>query len=158
MTSNFELDLVKKKITQLGFFFKDIKKHAKNWEDFFGANKFSYIPAHTIKYFYRGNYNDVTVIQGFSRFFKTQLEFVQYIKGESYHKEFLEKGREGLHHISIFVEDIENYIEKFKELGIEQISGGQRGRQIYAHFDTEETLRVILELQETKKKGKKTKI
>ena len=155
MTDNFELDLTSKNITQLGFFFKDVKKHAEKWEDLFGVDKFSYIPAHTIKYFYRGNYNDVTVIQAFSRCFNTQLEFVQHIEGESYHKEFLDKGREGLHHISIFVEDIESYIEKFKSIGIEQISGGQRGRQMYAHFDTEKTLGVILELQETKKKVRK---
>ncbi len=152
MTEESKIDFKDFKITQLGFFFKDIEKHAKMWEDIMGAPKFSFIPAHTTKYFYRGKESDVTVIQAFSRYFDTQLEFVQHIEGESYHKEFLDKGREGLHHISVFVDDIEKYIAKFKEMGIEQISGGQRGRQVYAHFDTEETLGVILELQETKKK------
>ena len=93
--------------------------------------------------------------QGFSRCFNLQLEFVQHIEGESYHQEFLKKGKEGLHHISIFVEDLESYKELFKSKGIEQISGGQRGRQVFAHFDTEDSLGILLELQETKKRERK---
>ena len=40
-------------------------------------------------------------------------------------------------------------------MGIEQISGGQRGRQAFAHFDTEDSLGILLELQETKKRERK---
>ena len=155
MPEEFKLDFQNFKINQLGFLFKDIKKQAKIWEDLYGVPKFSFIPPHTIKYFYRGKETDVTVTQGFSRSFNLQLEFVQHIEGESYHQEFLEKGKEGLHHISMFVEDLESYIEHFKKKGIEQISGGQRGRQAFAHFDTEDSLGVLLELQETKKRKRK---
>jgi hypothetical protein len=143
------------KITQLGFIFKDIKKQAKIWEELFDIPKFSFLPPHITKYYYKGKMNEVKVSLAFNRCFDTQLEFVQHIEGESYHTEFLEKGREGLHHISVFVEDIESYIEKFKKMGIDQISGGQRGRQVFAHFDTEDTLGFIIELQETKKKIRK---
>lgn len=155
MIKEFKPDFKNFKISQLGFLFKDIQKQAKIWEDLFSVPKFSFIPPHTIKYFYRGKETDVTVTQGFCRCFDLQLEFVQHIEGESYHQEFLEKGKEGLHHISVFVENLEAYIEHFKNMGIEQISGGQRGRQAFAHFDTEESLGVLLELQETKKRKRK---
>jgi len=155
MTKESKIDLVHSKITQIGFIFKDIKKHAKLWEELFGVPKFSVLPPHTIKYFYKEKENDVTVTQAFSRGFNTQLEFVQHIKGESYHQDFLKQGREGLHHISIFVKNIEDSIEKLKAAGIKQLSGGQRGRQAFAHFDTEDTLGVILEIQETKKRKRK---
>ncbi|GAH96625.1 unnamed protein product, partial [marine sediment metagenome] len=39
---------------------------------------------------------------------------IQLIEGESIYKEFLDQGREGLHHISLFVEDIDSYIEYFE--------------------------------------------
>jgi len=152
MKEELKPDFKNLKIAQLGFIFKDIKKQAKIWEELFNVPKFSFIPPHTIEYFYRGKKTDVTVSQGFSRCFNLQLEFVQHIEGESYHQEFLEKGKEGLHHISILVENLESYIKQFKKMGIEQISGGQRGKQVFAHFDTEDSLGILLELQETKKR------
>ena len=155
MSEEFKIDFKDFKIAQLGFIFKDIKKHAKIWEEVFDIQEFSFLPPKTTKYYYKGKMNDVKVAIALSRCFNTQLEFVQHFEGESYHKEFLEKGREGLHHIAVFVEDIESYKKKFKEMGIEQISGGQRGRQVYAHFDTTDTLGFILELMEFKKKSRK---
>ena len=80
---------------------------------------------------------------------------IQLIEGESVFKEFIDQGREGLHHISLFIEDIDSYIEYFEKRGIEMIYSGSIGKRVYAFFDTEETLGMLLEVQETRKSRKK---
>ena len=82
---------------------------------------------------------------------------IQHISGECIYKEFLDQGREGLHHISLFIENIEAYIEYFEKQGLEMIYSGSLGKQVYAYFDTEDTLGMLLEIQETRKRRKKTK-
>ncbi|MHA1275396.1 MAG: VOC family protein, partial [Promethearchaeota archaeon] len=91
-----------------------------------------------------------------SRQFNIQIELIQLIEGESVFKEFLDQGREGLHHVSLFIEDIDSYIEYFEKRGIEKIYSGSIGRQTFAYFDTEEILGMFLEVQETRKRRKKT--
>ena len=103
MVEEFKIDFKNFKIDQLGFIFKDIKKHTKIWEELFNIPKFAFFPPHTTEYLYKGKKTDVTVTQAFSRCFDLQLQFIQHIEGESHHKEFLEKGREGLHHIGLYV-------------------------------------------------------
>ena len=82
---------------------------------------------------------------------------IQHLSGDCIYKEFLDQGREGLHHISLFIENIEAYIEYFEKQGYEMIYYGEIGKRVYAYFDTEETLGMILEVQETKKRRKKTR-
>ena len=81
---------------------------------------------------------------------------IQHIEGESIYKEFLDQGREGHHHISLFIEDIDSYIEYFEKRGIEMIYSGSIGKQFWAYFDTEDSLGMLLEVQETRKRKKKT--
>jgi hypothetical protein len=81
---------------------------------------------------------------------------IQHISGECIYKEFLDQGREGFHHISLYIENIEEYIKYFENQGLEMIYYGSIGKQVYAYFDTEETLGMLLEIQETRMRRKKT--
>jgi len=47
-----------------------------------------------------------------------QLELIEYQKGETIHKEFLEEKGEGLHHILFKVRDINATLDKFVQRGI----------------------------------------
>ncbi len=73
----------------------------------------------------------------------------------TYDIEFLEKGREGLQHVSCMVNGLDSYIEALKQKGIDVIQSDIIGKQYWAYFDTENTLGIMLELQETLKRKKK---
>jgi len=151
-----EIDFKNLKVDQLGFVYKDIEKQAKIFEELFNMPKFAILPETTQVVKYRGKNSKVSIKVAISRQFNIQIELIQLIEGESIYKEFLDQGREGLHHISLFIEDIDSYIEYFEKRGIEKIYSGAIGRQTYAYFDTEEILGMFLEVQETRKRKKKT--
>ncbi|MFH1491407.1 MAG: VOC family protein [Pseudomonadota bacterium] len=50
-----------------------------------------------------------------------QLELIEYRKGETIQKDFLDEKGEGLHHILFRVKNLEKTLEKFKEKGIEPL-------------------------------------
>ncbi len=153
----FKINLGNLKVEQLGFVYKDIEKQAKILETFFNIPKFAILPETTEIVKYRGKEVEVHIKLAISRQFKAQIELIQHISGECIYKEFLDQGREGLHHISLFIENIEAYIEYFEKQGLEMIYSGSLGKQVYAYFDTEDTLGMLLEIQETRKRRKKTK-
>jgi len=153
----FKINFGNLKVAQLGFVYKDIEKQAKIFETLFNVPKFAIIPETTEIVKYRGKEVEVHIKLAISRQFKAQIELIQHISGECIYKEFLDQGREGLHHISLFIENIEAYIEYFEKQGLEMIYSGSLGKQVYAYFDTEDTLGMLLEIQETRKRRKKTK-
>lgn len=153
----FKIDLGKLKVDQLGFVYKDIEKQAKIFETLFNVPKFAIIPETTEIVTYRGKDEEVNTKIAISRQFNTQIELIQHISGDCIYKEFVEQGREGFHHISFFIENIEAYIEHFENQGLEMIYYGTIGKQVYAYFDAEETLGMLLEIQETRKRKRKTK-
>jgi len=151
-----EIDLNSLKVEQLGFVYKDVEKQAKIFEETFNMPKFAILPETTQVVKYRGKDSKVNTKIAISRQFNIQIELIQLIEGESVFKEFLDQGKEGIHHISLFIEDIDSYIEYFESRGIEMVYSGSIGKRVYAYFDTVDTLGMFLEVKETRKRKKKT--
>jgi len=84
-----------------------------------------------------------------SRFLNSYgIELIQLIAGEdNLYREFLNKGREGLHHVDVLVNSIDEYIEFFDQKGFKVI---QKGKSIlrWAYLDTEPLLGFMIELVE----------
>ncbi len=150
----FKINFGNLKVAQLGFVYKDIEKQAKIFETLFNVPKFAVLPETTDIVKYRGKDGEVNTKIAISRQFGSQIELIQHISGDCIYKEFLDQGREGFHHISLFIENIEAYIEYFEKQGYEMIYYGEIDRRVYAYFDTEETLGMFLEVQETRKRRK----
>lgn len=149
------IDLSNLKIDQLGFVFKDIEKQAKIMESIYGIPKFTVLELKDLPIEYRGKKSMISTKLALSRLFNLQIELIEVIDGECIHKEFLDAGREGLQHISFFVEDLQYYIDEFQKSGFEIVHYGQIGKQRFAYFNTEETFGLILEFQETIKRKRK---
>jgi len=154
MGENIELDLKNMKIDQLGYVYKDIEKQAKIMEETFGIPPFAILEG-TNTIIYRGKELEYSARIGISRWLGTQIELIQPLKGQSSHTEFLDKGREGLQHISLFVDDIDPYVEDFKKKGFEISQSGQIGKQKFVYFDTEEAFGLSIEFQMTEKRRRK---
>ena len=156
MSNEEILNLGNVKIDQLGFVFKDIEKKAKIMEELYGMPKFAILPPRDITGEYRGKESNYRMKVAVSTCFGVQMELIQWIEGNTIHKEFIDSGREGLHHISIYVDDLAAFIKRMEEKGINKSQEGYVGKKIhYAYFDTEETLGFILEVQEVVKRQRK---
>jgi methylmalonyl-CoA/ethylmalonyl-CoA epimerase len=77
-----------------------------------------------------------------------QLELIQPLEGETIYDEFLETHGEGIHHLGVEIDHIEERIAAMKQLGIEVLQSGKRPGRKYAYMDTEPLFRIILELRE----------
>ena len=79
-----------------------------------------------------------------------QMELIEYLSGDTIHRDFLAAGRAGLEHLGIFVPDLDAALQTYQEQGItvlqraEGLGVNQDGR--YAYLDTEACLGTILEL------------
>ncbi|MFX0104311.1 MAG: VOC family protein [Candidatus Hodarchaeota archaeon] len=150
---NFDFNALK--ISQLGYVYKNIRKQASVMEQFFGIPKFTVLGPLEMKIVLRGKETKWTVTGAFSQLFNgTDIELVQPGSGESIHQEFLDQGREGIHHICYNVDDLEAVIEKFKQEGIGVLQTGKIIGLKYAYMDTESLLGIIIEFS-TIKKGRK---
>jgi hypothetical protein len=152
--SLFEL-LKDQKVEQIGYLYKDIEKQAKIMEKTFGMPSFAIIPNTKSELTYRGKSSEVEAKIGISRLMNTQIELIQWISGECYHKEHLEKYGEGFYHISLFVDDLNQYLELFKSLNIGVLQEGHIGKQHFAYFDTKDVFGSVIEAQATERKRKK---
>jgi len=152
MAQNFELNLGNLKIDQMSYVYKDIKKQIKKMEEIYSVPTFAQMENITHQEAtYRGK--DVTIIidYAFSRILNIQIELQQWKSGDCLFKEFIDQGKEGLHSIGVYVEDLDAYIDEFKKRGIEVLQTGQVGKQKFVYLDTEQTFGVLLEISTTMK-------
>jgi hypothetical protein len=152
METNISTFLGNFKVGQLGFIYKDIRKQAEIMETFFGISKFNILGPIEMEIVYRGKETKWTAYGGFGRLFNNvEVELIQFESGESIHKEFLDEGREGLHHIRCDVDDIQVVIDKFEKEGIGVLQTGKIVGLRYAYMDTEDILGIILEFSAVKR-------
>jgi hypothetical protein len=156
MENELSFNLAALRISQLGYIYKDIRKQASIMEQFFGIPKFNILGPIEMEITLRGKETKWTVTAGYSRLFNnTEIELIEPQGGESIHKEFLEQGREGLHHIRYDVDDLPAVLEKFKEEGIGVLQAGKIVGLKYAYMDTESLLGIIIEFSAVKKGRKR---
>ncbi len=145
---NFKINFGNLKVDQLGFVFKEIEKQADLMQNILGLSKFIFTPPTTHPIQFRGKESQVTIQIAISRLGNTQIELIKWIDGECSYKEFLDQGKEGLHHIAVYVDDTDPYIEEFKKNGIGILQSGHVLNVRFTYLDTEEKIGCIVELLE----------
>ena len=158
MADNLEFNLGNLKIDQLSYVYKDVRNQAKIMEDLYGIPKFAQMEDFTHQdATYRGKEVTIVVDYAISRLLNVQIELQQWKSGDSLFKDFIDQGKEGLHSIGIYVEDLQTYIEEFKNRGIKVLQTGTVGKQKFVYLDTEKTFGVFLEISTTVKRRRKKK-
>ncbi len=80
------------------------------------------------------------------------LELLEPVSGPTPHQDFLEQHGEGVQHLGIFVERLDQAAEMMYKLGYKEISGaygfGTKGDGAAAYFGTDDQLGTLLELIE----------
>lgn len=156
MAQNFKFNLGNLKIDQMSFVYKDIKKQAKKMEQIYSVPTFAQMENITHQEAtYRGKEVTIIIDYAFSRLLNIQIELQQWKSGDCLFKEFIDQGKEGLHSIGVYVEDLDAYIDEFKKRGIEVVQTGQIGKQKFVYLDTKQTFGVLLEISTTVKRRRK---
>ena len=66
---------------------------------------------------YRGCPADSEFKLAFARSGEVEIELIQWLSGESPHKEFIDAGREGIHHLRFRVEKLDHKLHEAEALG-----------------------------------------
>lgn len=133
--------------------YKDVEKQAQLMEITLGIPKFAILVG-TNPIIYHGEKLEYTMKIAISRWLNTQIELIQPLKGQNIHTEFIKKRKDGLHHTNAIVEELEPYIEAFRNRGFQVLQSGQIRKQKFLYFDTKKAFGLIMEIQMIQKRRK----
>jgi len=106
-------------IDQVGFVVKSLEDAEARYGAMFGP--FTRIDGSVQAADFRGRECDVKLDIMFGRSGDLEIEFIEWQGGESPHSEFIESGREGMHHLRYRVDDTDGWIEKLATVGYRPI-------------------------------------
>lgn len=106
-------------IVQLGHVVRDLRTAMALYEPLYGP--FTTMDGSVQAATYRGRIADAKLFIAFGRSGGLEIELIEWQGGESPHREFIERGREGIHHVQFRVADADGWIGKVKPLGYEVI-------------------------------------
>jgi predicted enzyme related to lactoylglutathione lyase len=103
-------------VNQVGVVVHDVEKAAKFMEEQFGI-KFITFEMPEAKAFLRGREVSFVTKIGLARVGNIDLELMQIVKGEHIVKEFLDKHGPGIHHLGIYVDDLNKEVKEWTDRG-----------------------------------------
>ncbi len=106
-------------IDQIGFVVKDLDDAIARYCPLFG--EFTTMDAPNMEWDYCGTQEVSSLRLAFARSGEVEIELIQWLSGKTPHKEFLDQGREGMHHVRFPVENLESRIKDAKALGYRSI-------------------------------------
>lgn len=144
-----DIELKLPKFDQIGIIVRNIEKAAKIFGGLLDFKAKLNIVEQSSTVIYKGKEVSFKMKKIMQNFGGKQLEIVELIEstGEHLYKEFLDAGREGLHHLGIITKNAERLIDHFKsEYNIEVAQVGKAGKVTFYYLDTKELLGFYLEL------------
>ncbi len=152
--SDFGRVLVGRTVGQIGIIVHDLESAARRYSTLWQNGPwrcFTYGPDMLTEQVYRNQHSRFSVriaMNGTS----PQIELLQPLEGPSIYHEWLDRHGEGLHHLAVFVDSLDDAIESMTRAGYGPI---QLGRGIgvdgdggFAYFDTERDFDLVLEAVE----------
>lgn len=106
-------------LDQVGFVVRDLQSALSLYEPLFGP--FSILEPGPMTYDYRGVQEECNVRLAFGRSGAVEIELIEWLSGGCPHKEFLDAGREGMHHLRFIVDDLEQQVAVAREAGFASI-------------------------------------
>ncbi len=98
---------------------------------------------------HRGNYSEAVLDLSLGYLGDTQLELVRPVRGDSIHREFLEGGGRGLHHLGFVVPDFGATVEYLRSTGMEPVADGvlDAGMRVeFAYFECSDDYASVIEI------------
>ena len=140
------------KLIHLGYVYKDIEKQIKLLESIDSASKFTIIENKDSLIMFRGRESYVSFRIGMGTFSNLNCELIEWVNGDCPYKEFLEQGKEGLHHMAFSVDDVERHAKEYEKKGFNILFSSNVGPFNVVYIDSEKNLGIIIELVGPKKR------
>ena len=103
-------------IDQVGYVVRDLDKALETFGPIFGP--FVTLDSALEGTNYRGRSSDVSLRMAFGKSGPVEIELIEWVSGDSPHKEALDAGNEGVHHVRFRVDrDIATYQSRLEEKG-----------------------------------------
>jgi methylmalonyl-CoA/ethylmalonyl-CoA epimerase len=114
MSTHMPASLELPPLVQIGFVVGNLAEAMLKYERLYGPwQRFDgSVPGAT----YRGRSADVRLDIAIGHSGPLEIELIQWLSGDSPHREFIERGREGMHHVQYRVEDADAWIAKLAPL------------------------------------------
>jgi len=106
---------------QVGFVVKDLDAAVTLYEPMFGP--FSIMDVGPMTYNYRGAEEECDMRIAFGRSGDVEIELIQWLRGGCPHKESIEAGREGMHHLRFRIQDLDKKVAEAEALGYRAVWG-----------------------------------
>lgn len=100
---------------QVGFVVRDLDRAMAMYGPLFGP--FYTMDGSVPQALFRGRLADVKLRMAFGQSGDLQIELIEWCEGESPHGEFIQSGREGMHHIRFRVDDTDAWVERMRAYG-----------------------------------------
>lgn len=135
-------------VNQIGFVVKDLDKAMEFYKPLFG--EFAVMDANDMEWDYRGTPETSSLRIAFANSGDVEIELIEWVSGETPHKEFLDAGREGMHHLRFVVDNVEEKVEEAKTHGYQEIWYKRFGEGLAASYLEREGDPLVLEFFENK--------
>ena len=144
------------KIGQVGCVVHNLQKTIKNYEEVFGIGPFVTIEFKPEKSYIKDRKPDINLKIGIAQLTpELSLELIEVVRGEPYHKDFLQKHGEGVQHLGFFTDDYDGVLKRAEKIGIPVLMSAETdvagmGHVRGAYLDTLEKAGILLEIIEVK--------
>jgi methylmalonyl-CoA/ethylmalonyl-CoA epimerase len=125
MTEDIRRRLDLPDLDQVGFVVRNMEQALALYEPLFGP--FSTMEPGPMTYNYRGTQEECRIRLAFGRSGDVEIELIEWLSGGCPHKEFLDAGREGMHHLRFIVDDLATQVAAARAVGYEEIWGKRFG-------------------------------
>ena len=135
-------------VDQIGFVVKDLDKALERYQPMFG--EFAVMDAFDMEWDYRGKPEVSSLKIAFGKSGDVEIELIEWVSGKTPHKEFLDAGHEGMHHLRFVVDNIEEKVQQARAYGYQEIWFKRFGEGLAASYLEREGDPLILEFFENK--------
>lgn len=119
MRENIRSQLNLPDLDQVGFVVRNLESALALYEPLFGP--FSTMAPGPMTYNYRGVQEECNMRLAFGKSGDVEIELIEWVSGGCPHKEFLDAGREGMHHLRFIVDDLETQVDAARTVGFTSI-------------------------------------
>ena len=119
MTEKIECALDLPPCDQVGFVVRDIEASMAAYAPLFGP--FTTMDPGPMSYAYRGREEECDMRLAFGKSGELEIELIQWLHGGCPHKEFIDAGREGMHHLRFRIDDLDSKVAEAEALGYQAI-------------------------------------
>ena len=131
---------------QVGFVYRDLEAAMALYNPMFGP--FEVQEYGEFEYTYRGKpeTSELRIAYGYTG--DLQIELIQWVSGKTPHKEFLDAGREGMHHLRFRVDSLEEKVSEAGQFGYTSIWENRFGEGLAVAYLEREGDPLLIELFE----------